>query len=205
MHVAETTSLTQDLIDRAGRGDQTARQALLEHYRGALRRMVAARLDRRLAPRIDPSDVVQETLADAARRMDEFMRDRPLPFYGWLRQIAGERLIDTHRRHVSSQRRSVTREGQAPDLPDQSALELVHRLFANDTSPSNRLMRQERLDQVMTALAALSPRDREVLIMRHLEQIGTAEIAETIGLSEGAVKARLLRALIRLRGRLGVE
>jgi RNA polymerase sigma-70 factor (ECF subfamily) len=200
--MTETPGVTQGLIERAERGDDAARHELLELYRDYLRRMVAARLDRRLAPRVDPSDVVQEALADAARRMDEFLRDRPLSFFGWLRQLAGERLIDTHRRHVLSQRRSIARESRDLGLPDDSALALTRKLIANDTSPSNRLLRQEQHDQLMAALAALSPRDREVLVMRHLEQLSTAEIADALGITEGAVESRLLRALIRLRGRM---
>jgi RNA polymerase sigma-70 factor (ECF subfamily) len=203
--MTEATLITQTLIDRAGQGDDTARRELLERYRGYLRRMVATRLDHRLAPRIDPSDIVQETLADAAQRLDDYLRDRPIPFFGWLRQIAGERVIDTHRRHVLAQRRSITRETRTPDLSEDSASELGRRLMANDTSPSNRLIRKERHEQVMAALTALSPRDREVLVMRHLEQLGTSEIADALGLTEGAVESRLLRALIRLRTRLEAD
>ena len=187
--MTETTRLTEALIDRAGHGDDTARRELLERYRDYLRRMVATRLDRRLAPRVDPSDIVQETLADAAQRLDDYLRDRPIPFFGWLRQIAGERVIDAHRRHVLSQRRSITREMRTPELSEESAGELGRRLMANDTSPSNRLIRKERHEQVMAALTALSPRDREVLVMRHLEQLGTAEIADALGLTEGAVES----------------
>ena len=87
-------SVIEDLIERAAQGDANARGQLFEHYREYLLRMVTARLDRRLAPRVDASDIVQETLADAARRMDAYLKDRPLPFFGWLRQLAGERLID---------------------------------------------------------------------------------------------------------------
>ncbi len=203
--MTETTRGAQELLDRAVRGDASARQMLLERYRENLRRMVASRLDRRLTSRIDPSDVVQETLADASRRMDEYFQDQPIPFFGWLRQLAGERVIDTHRRHIFSQRRSITREDRVLELPDASANELVRRLTATDTSPSNRLSRQERRDQVMAALSALSPRDREVLVMRYLEQLSAAEIAEALGITEGAVKARLLRALIHMRGRLEAD
>ena len=200
--MTETTQVTKDLIDRVEKGDDAARHELLERYRDYLRRMVAARLDRRLGPRIDPSDVVQEALTDASRRMDEYLRDRPIPFVAWLRQLAGDRVVDAHRRHVQSQKRSVTRESRPSDLPDESSLALARRLVANDTSPSNRLMREERREQMMESMAALPPRDREVLAMRHLEQLGAGEIAEALGISVGAVEARLLRALIRLRGRL---
>lgn len=156
--------------------------------------MIASRLDRRLTSRVDPSDVVQETLADASKRMDEYLTQRPLPFLGWLRQLAGERVIDTHRRHIVSQRRSISREDRSGVGTDESSRDHARRFIANDTSPSNRLSRKERRDQVMTAMAELSVRDREVLTMRYFEQLSAAEIAEATGITEGAVKVRLLRA-----------
>ena len=200
--MTEMTCGVESLIDQASQGDQEARQQLLERFRDNLRRMVASRLDRRLTSRVDPSDVVQETLADASRKMDAYLKDRAIPFLGWLRQLAGERIIDTHRRHILAQRRSITRENHGGTLPNDSADAVVHRLMASDTSPSNRLSRQEQRERVRKALSALSPRDREVLVMRYLEQAGTVEIGEALGISEGAVKARLLRALIHVRGHL---
>jgi RNA polymerase sigma-70 factor (ECF subfamily) len=199
----ESTSGLQNLIDQASQGDGEARQELLERYRDNLRRMVASRLDRRLTSRIDPSDVVQESLADASRRMDVYLKDRAIPFLGWLRQLAGERIIDMHRRHILAQRRSITREIRGSTVPDDSEGVLVRRLMASDTSPSNRMSRQELRDQVTKALAILSPRDREVLVMRYIEQVSTFEIGEALGITEGAVKARVLRALVRMRGRVG--
>ena len=203
--MTEMTQVTHLLIDRAGQGDESARRELLERYRDYLRRMVSARLDRRIAPRVDPSDVVQDTLAEAARRMDGYLKDRPLPFYGWLRHIAAECVIQTHRRHVGSLKRSVAFENRMPELTDASAVGLVRSLMANDTSPSNRLAHQELIDQLTAALAALSPRDREVLVMRHFEHLSAAEIAETLGIREGAVKLRLLRALDRIRAIMEVD
>lgn len=203
MTMSDTPSGTHELIDRAGHGDEAARHQLLERYRGYLKRMVAVRLDRRLAARVDASDIVQETLVEAARRLDDYLRNRPLPFYGWLRGLAGERVIDTHRRHVTSKRRTVTLERRDLDLPDASADQLVRRLFAADTSPSNHLMRQERHERLKAALGSLSHRDREVLVMRHLEQLSTAEIAQVLEISEPAVKSRLLRALVRMREQMG--
>ena len=102
MVMTEATRMTESLIDQARQGDGAARLSLLERYRDYLRRMVAVRLDRRLAPRVDASDVVQETLALASRRMDDYLRDQPLPFLGWLRQLAAESIKDTHRRHIGS-------------------------------------------------------------------------------------------------------
>src|SRR5262245_8049497 len=111
---------TEQLLAQASHGDAAARSQLLQRHRGRLKRMVAVRADPRLAARVDPSDVVQETLAEANARLDAYLRDRPLPFYPWLRQLAQQRLIDLHRRHVRARRRSVTRE--EVDLPDRSAL-----------------------------------------------------------------------------------
>lgn len=197
--MTETSGLTQNLIDRAGHGDDEARRDLLERHRGYLRRMAAARIDRRMAPRVDASDIAQEALADAAHRLDEYLLNPQVTFVFWLRQLAKERIKAAYRRHLHAQRRSVMRESRGIDEDDASSLNLGHLLAAHDTSPSNRLLHQERIQQVMAALTTLRPRDREVLVMRYLERLETAEIAEALGLSEGAVELRQLRALMRLR------
>src|SRR5438093_8530899 len=101
---------TEELLRRAGDGDRDARGAVLDRHRQRLRRMVALRMDPRLAARVDASDVVQETLGEADRRLDDYLRERPLPFYPWLRQLAWERLVEQHRRHVQAKKRSVVRE-----------------------------------------------------------------------------------------------
>jgi RNA polymerase sigma-70 factor (ECF subfamily) len=192
------------LLARAGAGDLAAREQLLARHRERLRKMIAVRMDRRLLGRFDPSDVVQEALADACQELPAYLQRRPLPFYPWLRQLAWARLVDLHRHHLLARRRSVLRE-EAPDwpLPDESALQLADRLVASGTSPSGRLLRDELLAQVRLALERLSPRDREVMVMRHLEQLSTREIAAVLGVTEGAVKVRLVRALQRLHKSLG--
>src|SRR5437899_6033025 len=108
---------TEQLLEAVSRGDAQARGRLLERHRPKLRRMVAIRFDRRLAARVDPSDVVQESLLEAANRLPEYLRDRPLPFYPWLRRIAADRLADAHRRHCRASRRSIERE-EPPALSD---------------------------------------------------------------------------------------
>jgi RNA polymerase sigma-70 factor (ECF subfamily) len=191
---------TDELLRRAEQGDGQARQAVLVRHRERLKHMVAVRMDRRLAARIDPSDVVQEALLEAAQGLDEYLRKRPLPFYPWLRQLAWERLIDLHRRHVLAQRRSVKREEPlAPHLSDESALQLADRVLARQSSPSDRAIRNEARARIRTALDQLGERDREVLVLRHLEQLSTRETAAVLGVSEGAVKTRHLRALEHLR------
>jgi RNA polymerase sigma-70 factor (ECF subfamily) len=197
---------TDQLLDQAAGGDAKARDRLLVRHRQRLRHMIALRMDRRLVARVDPSDVLQETLADAVERLPDYLERRPLPFYPWLRQLAWERLADLHRRHIRARRRSVMREERwAPPLPDESALELADRLLHRGSSPSARLHRDERRRRVQAALQQLTERDREVLVLRHLEQLATRDIAAVLGISEGAVYTRHLRALERLRALLGDE
>src|SRR5437764_1772282 len=100
---------TEELLAAAAAGDDRARGRLLERHRGRLKRMVAVRLDRRLAARVDPSDLVQETLAEAAAKLDTYLHARPLPFFPWLRRLAQDRLADAHRHHLRAGRRSVAR------------------------------------------------------------------------------------------------
>jgi RNA polymerase sigma-70 factor, ECF subfamily len=191
---------TEELLRRTGAGDRGARGALLERHRGRLRRMIALRIDPRLAARVDPSDVVQDVLAEADRRLDGYVYKRPLPFYPWLRQLAWDRLADQHRRHVRAGRRSVTREEkEAWGLPDASAAELADRLLAPGDSPSAALQRDEVRDRVRAALEAMAGQEREVLILRYLEQLSAREVGAVLGISEEAAKKRALRALRRLR------
>lgn len=190
-----------ELVERAYRGDADARGELLGRHRERLRRMVACRLGRRLAARLDPSDVVQDVLAEAHRQLPEYLEERPLAFYPWLRQIAWARLVDLHRRHVLAQRRSVAREARGDFLlPDESANMLIDCLLASQTSPTAHARRAELRDRLHQALLCLSERDREVLVLRYLEQLTTAEVAAVLGIREGAVKLRQLRALERLAG-----
>jgi RNA polymerase sigma-70 factor (ECF subfamily) len=196
---------TEQLLEQAADGDSDARDRLLERHRDRLRRMIAVRADPRLAARVDPSDVVQETLADAACKLDGYLRNRPLPFYPWLRRLAQERLAALHRQHVRARRRSVTREEEVLGLPDRSALALADRLFARGSTPSARLHRDERRLRVRAALASLPERDREVLVLRHLEGLPAKEIAAVLGTTEGAIHTRHVRALHRLRQLLGPD
>ncbi len=197
---------TDQLLEQARGGDPGARQELLVRHSTRLQRMVALHLDRRLAARIDPSDVVQEALAEAAQRLSDYLRRRPLPFYPWLRQLAWERLIDLRRRHLHAGKRSVTREEAGIlDLPEDSAVELASRLVDVGSSPSDHVLREELRARVQVALARLAPRDREVLVLRHLEQLSTREVAAVLRITDSAVKTRHLRALERLHRLLGED
>jgi RNA polymerase sigma-70 factor (ECF subfamily) len=191
---------TRELIERAARGESDACQQLLERHRRRLRQMVAVHLDRRVAARIDPSDVVQDALIDAYRELGDYLRERPLPFYPWLRQIAWDRLVALHHRHIGVGRRSVNREEQRlPGLADESVMQLAQSLVSSGTSPSRQVVRAELRERVRAAVERMAQSDREVLVMRHLEQLTIREIAALLRISEGAVKTRLTRALVRLR------
>jgi RNA polymerase sigma-70 factor (ECF subfamily) len=190
---------TEELLKRVACGERAAEGQLLERHRARLRDMIALRFDRRLRPRIDPSDVLQDALAEAARKLVDYARNRPLPFYPWLRQLALERLMQMHRWHIRTRKRSIAREEMGLPLPDESAFQLADRLAAHGSSPSAGLHRIEQRDRVRTALSRLDERDREVLVLRYLEHLSTREIAAVLGLAEAGVKTRQLRALRRLR------
>jgi RNA polymerase sigma-70 factor (ECF subfamily) len=189
---------TDALLAGVAAGDPHARDRLLARHRTRLRRMVDLRLDPRLAGRADPSDVVQEVLAAAAPRLNEYARERPIPFYPWLRQFAADRLADLHRRHRHAARRSVARE-HIDGLPDGSALALAGRLADTAPGPSERARRAERRERVRDALLLLPPADREALALRFLEELTAGEVAVVLNITEAAAKKRVLRALARLQ------
>lgn len=197
---------TEELLREAEHGDPGAREALLARHRDRLRKMISWRLDRRLAARVDPSDVAQEVLLEASCKMDRYLRERPLPFFPWLRSLAGEHLATLHRRHVRTRGRSVLREEPGIlNLPDESAAELAARLVTSSTSPTKRALRQELRERVQQALGRLKERDREMLVLRNLEQLSVADTAEVLGISAAAVKVRHMRALERLHALLAEE
>ena len=189
---------TEQLIRRAARGDREAVDGLLARHRDRLRRMVAVRMDNRLAARVDPSDIVQEALTEASQKLPDYLKQQRLPFYPWLRQLAWKRLIGEHRRHVGAKGRSVTREEHDEIvLPDHSAVQLAARLLASGTSPSVRMMRKELRAEVQQLLSQMSAPDREVLVLRYLEQLSVAETAAVLGMTVDGVKSRQRRALER--------
>ncbi|HVJ66343.1 MAG TPA: sigma-70 family RNA polymerase sigma factor [Caulifigura sp.] len=193
-----------ELLKNAADGEQQALNDLLEGYRDPIRRMVRARMDRRMSARVDASDVVQDVLIEATRRLPDYIRGPGMPFRLWLRQIAQDRMIDLHRRH-RAQRRDVTREQTAAPAgwDDRSSLDLAARLVDSELTPAAHAIRQELQRRFYAALDELSDDDREVVVMRHVEQMGNSEVAEALGLSPAAAGMRYLRALRRLKEVLG--
>ncbi|MCG8651464.1 MAG: sigma-70 family RNA polymerase sigma factor [Pirellulales bacterium] len=191
-------SETNVLVEKARSGDKSALAQLFDMYRERLRRMVALRQDARVRARFDASDVVQEVFVDVARRLPSFEQSSELPFYLWLRSLAGERLIQLHRMHLSAEKRAVQKELHQPAMPEASALFLASQLAGNFTSVDRGLMRCELQQKIQEALNTMDQRDREVLALRHFEELSTEEIAEVLGLTRSGVLKRHTRALRRL-------
>jgi RNA polymerase sigma-70 factor (ECF subfamily) len=197
------TPETQELLDQAQRGDDAARERLLAQHREPVRRMIALRLDPAIAARVDASDVVQDVLLEASRRLDTYLANPVLPFHLWLRHIAKDHLIDAHRRH-RAQRRGVDRE--RPIVPaalaGKSSVELAGQLMDPERTPASAAIQHEMERRLHLAIAELDEDDREVILMRHFEQLSNQEVAAGLGLTEAAASMRYLRAMRRLRGLL---
>ena len=193
---------TDGLLDAIDGGDRQALERLLARHRAELRSFVEVRLDPRLAARVDPSDVVQEAQLEVVRRMDDFLRRRPMPFHLWLRKTAYERLLDLHRHHVKRGKRSIHREVA---LPERSSLLLARPLLRNASTPSQRLEAEELAERVARVVAGLSEIDREILLLRHSEAMPFDEIACLLDIEPVAARKRFGRALIRLQQGLSEE
>jgi RNA polymerase sigma-70 factor (ECF subfamily) len=168
----------------------------INEYRDSLRMMVDLRMDRRLRSRVDPSDILQETFIEAAKRFDEQHSSNMSPRL-WLRFLARQQLIIAYRRHVVTKSRDVTRE-QLDDLAAVSGDALLQAVAKSGTTPSQHLMREETLTRLKTGLERLEEIDREVLVMRHFEQLSVQETAECLGISAAAASKRYYRALKRI-------
>jgi RNA polymerase sigma-70 factor (ECF subfamily) len=162
--------------------------------------MLTVRMHPGLARRVDPSDIVQEALVEAWKQLPEYLEAQPLPFYPWLRQIAWRRLLDLHRVHLQAQKRDVRRERDLHvPLPDRSSTELSDLMSRSLTTASQRLVRSELRQRVRAAIDRLQELHRDVLVLRYLEGLSTAEAAAVLGVAEGTIKSRLVRALEQLR------
>lgn len=192
---------TEQLLAIAREGDAEAVNRLLERHRDALRRLVQMRLDQRIQRRLDVSDVVQDVLVEANRRLPEYLANPILTFRVWIRQIAQDRLIDAHRRHRVSAKRSVDREQAlaAPADMDRSTLELAAQLQDPELTPATAAAQREILRRVEQAITQLGGQDAEIVLMRHYERLSNQEIAQALGLTEPAASMRYLRAVRRLR------
>ncbi len=198
-------NVTQNLLANAKGGDRAAVNRLLERHRVSLRKLISLRLDRQIARRVDASDVVQDVLLEANTRLQDYLADPRMPFHLWLRQLAQDRMIDLHRRHRGAQRRSLDREQSlaVPQFADRSGFDLMGQLADHELTPAAASIRKELEARFVIALDQLEDEDREIVLMRHFEQLGNSEVAEALGLSAAAAGMRHLRALRKLRAILG--
>jgi RNA polymerase sigma-70 factor (ECF subfamily) len=195
------SSETVCLIERVQAGDTQALNEIFTRHRERLRRMVDMRLDHRLQARVDASDVIQDAYVEVVERLDEYLRDPRLPFFLWLRLVVGERLLKLHRHHLGTQMRDAGREVALyrGALPQASSAALAAQLLGQHTSPSQAAVRAERVLRLQEALNTLDPLDREILALRHFEELTSAEAARVLEIEEEAAAKRYVRALRRLK------
>ena len=201
-YMDHNSSETVRLIERIRAGDRQAFNDLLTRHRGRLRRMVEMRLDWRLQARLDASDVIQEAFLEATTRLEEYLCNPVLPLFLWLRLVVGERLTRLHRHHLGVKMRDAGREVSLyrEALPAASSAALAAQLLGKHTSPTHAAIRAERMLRLQEALNTLDPIDREVLSLRHFEELTRTETAKVLGIEEGAAAKRYIRALKRLKG-----
>ena len=193
---------THELLDLVREGDESAAGQLLQRHREALRRMVDMRLDQHIRQRVDASDVVQEAMIEANRRLPKYLDNPAMPFHLWLRQIATDRLIDAHRRHRVSRKRSVDLE-QAPVVAANLDHSTIHfDLSDKELTPAAAALHHELQRRFEEAIEEMEPQDQEIIVMRNFEKLSNQEVAQTLGLTEPAASMRYLRAMRRLRKRL---
>ncbi len=198
------STATADLLGRARAGDARALDEIFRRHRDRLRRMVELRLDARLQARLDASDVVQDAYVEVARRLDDYLREPKLPLFLWLRLVVGERLTALHRHHLGTHMRDAGREVSLyrDALPQASSAALAAQLLGKHTSPTQAAVRAERMLRLQEAINVLDPIDREILALRHFEQLSRAEAAQALGIEESAAAKRYVRALKRLKATL---
>jgi RNA polymerase sigma-70 factor (ECF subfamily) len=199
-HLPSESSL-EALVNDVIHGDRQALAKLFAYYRERLWRIVNFRMDQRLTGRVDADDVLQEAYLDAEKRIEHFLHDSPDSFFIWLRLIVNQTLIDVHRRHLGTQARDASRERSLSGgwSVNSTSFSLSNRLLGHLTSPSQAALRIELAEQLNLALEGMGALDREVLALRHFEELTNSETAQALGISEQAASLRYVRAISRLR------
>ena len=191
----------EQLVDQVIRGDRDALGKLFNHHRQRLWRIVNFRLDNRLVGRVDADDILQESYMNAEKRIEHFLHDSPEGFFIWLRLIVNQTMIDVHRRHLGAKVRDASRERSTSGgwSSKSTSFSLSHHLLGHLTSPSYAAVRAELSNQLNIALETMGDLDREVLALRHFEELTNSETAKVLELSEQAASLRYVRALARLK------
>ena len=192
-------NLAPELVDRMRRGDPQALADVFSHFRQRLERIVRFRLDYRLAARVSDSDVLQETFIAAAKRLDHFSNHPEMPPFLWLRLIVGQQLIDLHRRHFNTEMRDIRKEVSLQQkLSPNTSLALAAKLAGPVISMTEIVAQAERIERLETALNEMDPIDREVIALRHFEELSNIDTAQVLGIASSASSKRYLRAMARL-------
>jgi len=203
-NLLDESSEISGLLRRAAEGDVQAIDALFARYETRLKRMVRLRMNRTLSARVDVSDVLQDAYVVVAKSLAEYLRNPSLPFFLWLRHITGQKLIEIHRRHLGAQARDAGRDvllGGAAG-PEATSENLAAQLIGRLSSPSSAAQKAELRARVQAALDGLDPIDREILSLRHFEQLSNVETAALLGLAVPSASSRYVRALKRLKSAL---
>ena len=200
--MSELTDQERDLIDRVVNGDKDALATLFSSHRDRLWRMVNFRMDPRLHGRVDADDVLQESWLSVVQRIDHFLADASRSIFVWFRLITSQTLIDIHRRHLGTQKRNAAMEFSINKgwSSESTSFSLSFHLLGHLTSPTQAALREELSQQLKTALSTMNEIDREVLALRHFEQLSNRETAQILGISDQAASDRYMRALGRLKG-----
>src|SRR5262245_24670770 len=201
MNAMTDSASNLDALAHRLRDDPAAAGELFTACRDRLKRMVRLRLDRRLQGRLDASDVLQEAFLDVQKKASDFAAKPDMPAYLWLRLITTERLLILHRHHLGTQMRDAAQEvSLCPGGPPAASTHsLANLLLGRLTSPSHAAIRTERQLRLQEALNGMDPLDREVLALRHFEELGNSEVAAVLGLTKTAASNRYVRALKRLK------
>lgn len=199
--MTDETSEIDDLLQRAAQGDEQALADLFAQYRPRLKRMIKLRMDRRLQGRVDASDVLQEAYIDLAKKFPEYAKSSDIPFFLWLRLVTGQRLMQVHRTHLGTAMRNADLEVSIyrGALPKASTVHLASQLLGRFTSVSEKAIRAEVQIKLQEALNDMDADDREVLALRHFEELNNVETAQALNINPAAASKRYIRALRRLK------
>lgn len=192
---------TLELLRRGVDGEQQVLTDVWSQHRDRLKRVVKLRMDRRLQGRVDPSDVLQEAFLDFANRVAEYVNRPEMPFFLWLRYLTGQRLQLLHRHHLGAQMRDAGREVSLHRgaMPQATSVSLAAQLMGRFTSVTRAVQRAEMQLILQEAVNAMDPIDREILALRHFEELSNVETAEVLGIKPSAASSRHVRALKKLR------
>lgn len=203
--MSENATNESALLARAATGDEVALRDLFSRYHGRLARMVRVRINRQLCGRVDEEDILQEAYLQVSKQLSTYLRNPQLPFFLWLRHVVGQQLILAHRQHLGTKMRDANRDLPLHRVayPTASSASIAAQLLGNLTSPSQAVIKAESRNLVQKALSKMDQIDREVLAMRHFEQLSNTETAFSLGIQPSAASNRYVRALDRLEQILG--